>query len=218
MSKKAKKSVCVGIDLGTTNSCAATYQNGIPKIHQSIGHGEPTTPSIVAFKLMAEAPIVGKTATLQHTKYSKNTIRCVKRLMGLSYKDDHQQLADMLTYAITNVNGKVKIRIEYSDGQSELYAPEEISAMILEQMKSAMIHDMDAGEDVTIDMAVITVPAYFNDEQKKATRDAAIIAGFNPAKLTLITEPTAAAIAHGTLYECANTEEMRTTVVYDLGM
>ena len=190
----------LGIDLGTTNSCMAVMDHGSFKIIPN-AEGANTTPSIVAFTKNGER-LVGQTAKRQAVTNPKNTIFSIKRLMGMKYADMQEEAA-RLPYTVTKAaNGDACVEV---DGKK--YSPPEISAMILQKLKN----DAEAylGEKIT--EAVITVPAYFNDSQRQATKDAGRIAGLDVKRI--VNEPTAAALAYGIDKE--NTEE--TVAVYDLG-
>jgi len=190
----------IGIDLGTTNSAMAVYENGEAKIIAN-KEGRNTTPSIVAFTDKGEV-LVGETAKRQMVTNPKKTIYSVKRIMGLMCNEEKAQEAkERLPYNIVDKNGACAIEID-----GKVYTPQEISAKILMKLKE----DAEAylGESVTD--AVITVPAYFNDAQRKATKEAGTIAGLNV--LRIINEPTAAALAYG-----LDKKESENIAVYDLG-
>lgn len=176
----------IGIDLGTTNSAVAVMEAGSPKILENT-EGARTTPSIVAVSKTGER-LVGLLAKRQAVTNPKNTIFGIKRFMGHLYEDNAvQKDKAIVPYEINKAdNGGVKVKL-----QDKEYTPEEISAMILSKLKA----DAEAklGEKVT--EAIITVPAYFNDSQRQATKDAGQIAGLNV--LRIINEPTAAALAYG---------------------
>jgi molecular chaperone DnaK len=176
----------IGIDLGTTNSAVAVMEAGSPKILENT-EGVRTTPSIVAISKTGER-LVGLLAKRQAVTNPKNTIFGIKRFIGHSFDDTSVQSdKNIVPYEMTKAdNGGVKVKL-----QDKNYTPEEISAMILSKLKA----DAEAklGEKVT--EAIITVPAYFNDSQRQATKDAGQIAGLNV--LRIINEPTAAALAYG---------------------
>jgi molecular chaperone DnaK len=177
----------VGIDLGTTNSVVAVLEGGEPTVITN-AEGNRTTPSIVGFNRNKER-LVGQSGKRQAVVNSENTVFSVKRLMGLSM-DEAQNEAKRLPYEVVVGNSNdARVKIPAMDGR--LYSPQEISAMILGKLKQ----DAEAylGEEVT--QAVITVPAYFNDSQRQATKDAGRIAGLDV--LRIINEPTAAALAYG---------------------
>ncbi|XP_077967355.1 heat shock cognate 71 kDa protein-like [Styela clava] len=195
----------IGIDLGTTNSCVAVFRNG--KAEAIInGRGNRVTPSYVS--ITADERIVGEDAKEDETINYANTLCQIKRLIGRSYDDPSVQ-ADMKLWGFNVVNDddKLKILITHSQKRS-LFCPEQISAMVLEEMKNAA--EAYLGETVTD--AVITVPAYFNDAQRKATLDAGEIAGLNV--IGMINEPTAAAVAHG-LH--TPTKNKRNVLIFDFG-
>jgi molecular chaperone DnaK len=192
----------IGIDLGTTNSAMAVMQSGKPEIIAN-SEGNRTTPSVVAINKNGER-LVGQVARRQQVTNSKNTIYEVKRLIGRRWEDKEvQRDLKLMGYEIIKSNQGVKVQM----GDKE-YSPEEISAMILGKLKA----DAEAflGEPVT--EAVITVPAYFDDSQRQATKDAGKIAGLEVKRI--INEPTAAALAYG-LDKGNNKDEK--IAVYDLG-
>ena len=189
----------LGIDLGTTNSCMAVMDNGEYKIIPN-AEGNRTTPSIVAFTKTGER-LVGQTAKRQAVTNPKNTIFSVKRLMGRKYSEVVRE-RELVPYEIVEAaNGDAHVKVG-----DKVYSPPEISAMILQKLKT----DAEAylGENIT--QAVITVPAYFNDTQRQATKDAGKIAGLEV--LRIINEPTAAALAYG-----LDKQNEEVIAVYDLG-
>ena len=189
----------IGIDLGTTNSCMAVMDNGEYKIIPN-AEGNRTTPSIVAFTKSGER-LVGQTAKRQAVTNPKNTVFSIKRLMGRKFAEVGRE-RELVPYEIAEApNGDAHVKIG-----DKLYSPPEISAMILQKLKA----DAEAylGEKIT--QAVITVPAYFNDSQRQATKDAGKIAGLEV--LRIINEPTAAALAYG-----LDKKTDETIAVYDLG-
>ncbi len=191
----------IGIDLGTTNSCVAVMEGGSPKVIEN-AEGARTTPSVVAFTKDGER-LIGQPAKRQAVTNPDNTIYAVKRLIGRRF-DDPMTKKDMglVPYAI--VKGKTgDAWVKASDTD---YSPSQISAFILQKMKETA--EAYLGETVT--QAVITVPAYFNDAQRQATKDAGQIAGLEV--LRIINEPTAAALAYG-----LDKTENKTIAVYDLG-
>ncbi len=192
----------IGIDLGTTNSCVAVVEGGTPKVIEN-SEGDRTTPSIVAFTKDGEV-LVGQSAKRQSVTNPANTIFAVKRLIGRQFDEDVvQRDIDLMPYKITKAkNGDAWVEA----GGKQLAAPE-ISALILQKMKQTAEDYL--GEKVS--QAVITVPAYFNDSQRQATKDAGKIAGLEVKRI--INEPTAAALAYG--MEKARGD--RKIVVYDLG-
>ena len=192
----------IGIDLGTTNSCVAIMEGGKPKVIEN-SEGDRTTPSIVAFTKDGEV-LVGQSAKRQAVTNPQNTLAAVKRLIGRKYTDDvvKKDIA-MVPYKIIKAdNGDAWV-----DVQGKKMAPPEISARVLMKMKKTAEDYL--GETVT--EAVITVPAYFNDSQRQATKDAGRIAGLNVKRI--INEPTAAALAYGLDKEGKD----RKIAVYDLG-
>ena len=181
-------SKAIGIDLGTTYSCVGVYQNGSVEVIAN-DQGNRTTPSYVSFT--EEERLIGDAAKSISSQNPKNTIFEAKRLIGLDYDNNNLQ-NDMknLPYQIVNDNGKPKIKVTVKN-EDKKFTPEEISAMILTKMKTVA----EAYLGTTVTDAVVTVPAYFNDAQRQATKDAGVIAGLNV--LRIINEPTAAAIAYG---------------------
>ena len=192
----------IGIDLGTTNSCVAVLENGVAKVIEN-SEGARTTPSIIAFSSDDEV-LVGQSAKRQAVTNPKNTLFAIKRLIGRKFKEDAvQKDIHMVPYAIVEANnGDAWVEVH----NKKMAAPE-ISARVLMKMKK----DAEAylGEEVT--QAVITVPAYFNDSQRQATKDAGRIAGLDV--LRIINEPTAAALAFGMDKPKGDTK----IAVYDLG-
>jgi heat shock protein 5 len=194
----------IGIDLGTTYSCVGVLKNGRVEIIPN-ELGSRITPSVVAFT--DEERLVGESAKNQASTNPTRTVYDVKRLIGRSFSDeDLQNDRKFLPYNIVNKGGKPSIEVTTS-GKKSTFIPEQISAMVLQKMKS--IAENFLGMEVNT--AVITVPAYFNDSQRKATIDAGTIAGLNVARI--INEPTAAAIAYGLDKEGKEAN----VLVYDLG-
>ncbi|MGL2801577.1 molecular chaperone DnaK [Helicobacter pylori] len=190
----------IGIDLGTTNSAMAVYEGNEAKIIAN-KEGKNTTPSIVAFTDKGEI-LVGESAKRQAVTNPEKTIYSIKRIMGLMFNEDKAKEAEKrLPYKIVNRNGACAIEI-----LGKVYTPQEISAKILMKLKEDA--ESYLGESVT--EAVITVPAYFNDSQRKATKEAGTIAGLNV--LRIINEPTSAALAYG-----LDKKESEKIMVYDLG-
>ena len=194
----------IGIDLGTTNSCVAVMENGEPVVIQN-SEGGRTTPSIVGFTANGDR-IVGQPAKNQMVTNPKNTVYSAKRLIGLKYSDLKGE-ATRLPYTVLDNGSDVRIEIEQS-GTKKKYSPQEISAFVLHKMKKTAEDYL--GEEVT--EAVITVPAYFNDAQRQATKDAGKIAGLDVKRI--INEPTAASLAFGFNKE---QKQDKTIAVYDLG-
>ncbi len=198
-------STAIGIDLGTTYSCVGIYQNGKVEIIAN-DQGNRTTPSYVGFT--ENERLIGDAAKAMAALNPSNTIYDVKRLIGRDYNDkDLQQDLKSLPYKIVNCNGKPKVEVEFK-GETKLFTPEEISAMILTKMKETA--ETYLGKPVKD--AVITVPAYFNDAQRQATKDAGVIAGLNV--LRIINEPTAAAIAYGL---DKNHKDEKSVLIFDCG-
>lgn len=190
MSSQSKKTLAIGIDLGTTYSCVGIYRNGSVEIIAN-DQGNRTTPSWVAFTDEG-VKLVGDAAKNQASSNTANTVFDIKRLIGHKFKDPKTQ-EDIRTLpykVVEGRNGNCEIIVEYK-GETKRLSPEEISAMILTNQKE--IAESYLGEKITD--AVITVPAYFNDAQRQSTRDAGTIAGLNV--LRIINEPTAASIAYG---------------------
>ncbi len=191
----------IGIDLGTTNSAMAVVEGGNPRILEN-SEGVRTTPSIVAFSKSGER-LVGLLAKRQAVTNPRNTIYSVKRLIGRKFTDEEvQRDKTLLPYEIKeSANGGVEVKIN-----EKWYRPEEVSAMVLAKLKA----DAEAKLGEKIDEAIITVPAYFDDSQRQATKDAGEIAGFKVRRI--INEPTAAALAYG-----LNKKKNEKIVVYDFG-
>ena len=190
----------IGIDLGTTNSCVSVFERGESKVIPN-KEGKNTTPSVVAFTDKGEI-LVGDVAKRQAVTNPEKTIYSIKRIMGLmSNEKNAEEAKSRLPYHVVDRNGACAVEIA-----GKVYTPQEISAKILIKLKE----DAEAylGESVTD--AVITVPAYFNDSQRKATKEAGTIAGLNV--LRIINEPTAAALAYG-----LDKKEAEKILVYDLG-
>ena len=190
----------IGIDLGTTNSCVAVLEGGEPSVLEN-SEGGRTTPSVVAFNDKGER-LVGTVAKRQAVMNPENTIFSIKRFMGRK-EAEVQEEETMIPYKVeAGPNGDVRV-----DARGKQYSPPEISAMILQKLKT----DAEAKLGETVDSAVITVPAYFNDDQRQATKDAGKIAGLDVKRI--INEPTAASLAYGLDKE--NTDQ--TILVFDLG-
>ena len=196
----------IGIDLGTTYSAVGVWQNGRAEINAN-DQGNRTTPSYVAFT--EEERLIGDAAKNQATMNAKNTIHDAKRLIGRMFNDTHVQ-ADKKLWSFNVIDdgkNKPKVKVEYLNEEKEFY-PEEISAMVLTKMKD--VAESYLGDKVS--KCVVTVPAYFGDSQRQATKDACVIAGMEC--LRIINEPTAAAIAYG-LDNKSSTE--KNILIFDCG-
>ncbi|MFM8338829.1 MAG: Hsp70 family protein, partial [Fluviibacter sp.] len=193
----------IGIDLGTTNSCVSVMENGAPKVIEN-AEGARTTPSIIAYTNDGEV-LVGAPAKRQAVTNPKNTLYAIKRLIGRRFEDKEvQKDISLMPFKITKAdNGDAWVEV-LSDKKM---APQQVSAEVLRKMKKAAEDYL--GEEVT--EAVITVPAYFNDSQRQATKDAGRIAGLDVKRI--INEPTAAALAFG----LDKKEGDRKIAVFDLG-
>src|SRR5213593_2912511 len=189
----------IGIDLGTTNSCMAVLEGGEPTVIEN-AEGGRTTPSVVAFTQSGER-LVGTVAKRQAVTNPQNTVFSIKRFMGRKEAEVREEEA-IVPYKVVSGSGG-DARVEAGGKQ---YSPPEISAMILQKLKS----DAEAYHGETVDSAVITVPAYFNDDQRQATKDAGRIAGLDVKRI--INEPTAASLAYG-----LDKESDQTILVFDLG-
>ena len=197
--------VAIGIDLGTTYSAVGVWQNDRVEVIAN-EQGNRTTPSYVAFT--HNERLIGDSAKNQSASNPNNTVYDAKRLIGRLYNDSIvQNELKNLAYKITDKSNKPHIQVEYLN-ESKEFTPEEISAMILTKMKETA--EAYLGE--TVKDAVITVPAYFNDQQRQSTKDAGLISGLNV--LRIINEPTAAAIAYGL---DKNNEEERNVLIFDCG-
>jgi molecular chaperone DnaK len=190
----------IGIDLGTTNSCVAVMEGGEPTVLEN-AEGGRTTPSVVAFTESGER-LVGTVAKRQAVMNPENTIFSIKRFMGRKEAEVKEEETIVPYEVVAGDNGDVRI-----DVRGKQYSPPEISAMILQKLKT----DAEAKLGETVDSAVITVPAYFNDDQRQATKDAGKIAGLEVKRI--INEPTAASLAYGLDKESAD----QTILVFDLG-
>jgi molecular chaperone DnaK len=193
----------IGIDLGTTNSCMAVMEGGEPVVLEN-SEGRRVTPSVVAFTKTGER-LVGDAAKRQAVTNSRNTIYSIKRFMGRKYPEVEEERKRVPYKVVAGPNGDACVEVEV-EGKPKLFSPPEISAMILGKLKADA--EMRLGEKIT--QAVITVPAYFNDSQRQATKDAGRIAGLEV--LRIINEPTAASLAYG--LDKKKDEEI---AVYDLG-
>jgi molecular chaperone DnaK len=193
----------LGIDLGTTNSCMSVMEGGEPLVLEN-SEGKRTTPSVVAFSKTGER-LVGEAAKRQAITNSRNTVYSIKRFMGRKFDEIQEEIKRVPYKVVRAANGDAAVEVEM-EGKTQQFSPQEISAMILAKLKADA--EMRLGEPVT--QAVITVPAYFNDSQRQATKDAGKIAGLEV--LRIINEPTAASLAYG--LDKKKDEEI---AVYDLG-
>ncbi|MCA1847619.1 MAG: molecular chaperone DnaK, partial [Actinobacteria bacterium] len=190
----------IGIDLGTTNSCVAVLEGGDPVVIAS-SEGERTTPSVVAFDKRSGERLVGQLARRQAVTNPEGTVYSIKRFMGRRFRDVEGEARRVGYEVIPGSGGDVRVRVNEKD-----YSPPEVSAMILQKLKRDAEEYL--GDEVT--EAVITVPAYFEDAQRQATKDAGKIAGLDVKRI--INEPTAAALAYG-----LDKEQEQTILVFDLG-
>src|SRR6058998_2273902 len=190
----------IGIDLGTTNSCMAVLEGGEPTVIEN-AEGARTTPSVVAFTQGGER-LVGTVAKRQAVTNPENTVFSVKRFMGRKEAEVKEEETMVPFKVVSGQNGDARV---FAGGKQ--YSPPEISAMILQKLKT----DAEAYLGETVDAAVITVPAYFNDDQRQATKDAGKIAGLDVKRI--INEPTAASLAYGLDKEATD----QTILVFDLG-
>ena len=193
----------LGIDLGTTNSCMAVMEGGEPLVLEN-SEGKRTTPSVVAFAKNGER-LVGEAAKRQAVTNPRNTVYSVKRFIGRKFDEVQEELKRVPYKVVRAANGDAHIEVEV-EGKPKAFSPPEISAMILAKLKS----DAEVRLGETITQAVITVPAYFNDTQRQATKDAGKIAGLEV--LRIINEPTAASLAYG-----LDKKKDEKIAVYDLG-
>src|SRR5512142_1245649 len=189
----------IGIDLGTTNSCMAVLEGGEPTVIPN-AEGGRTTPSVVAFTKDGQR-LVGAPARRQQVTNPLNTISSIKRFMGRKFSEVSEEMTMIPYEVLQGPNGDVRVKAEGKE-----YAPPEISAMILQKLKA----DAEAYLGEEVNDAVVTVPAYFNNAQREATKDAGKIAGLNV--LRIINEPTAASLAYG-----LDKESDQTILVFDLG-
>ena len=193
----------LGIDLGTTNSCMSVMEGGEPLVLEN-SEGKRTTPSVVAFSKDGER-LVGEAAKRQAVTNPKNTVFSIKRFMGRKY-DEVAEEAKLMPYKVVKAkNGDAWVEVDVG-GETKQYSPPEISAMILAKLKA----DAETRLGETITQAVITVPAYYNDSQRQATKDAGKIAGLEVNRI--INEPTAASLAYG-----LDKKSDEKIAVYDLG-
>jgi len=193
----------LGIDLGTTNSCMAVIEGGEPLVLEN-SEGKRTTPSVVAFTKSGER-IVGDAAKRQAVTNSRNTVYSIKRFMGRKFDEVQEEIKRVPYKVVKASNGDVAVEVDVG-GKPKRFSPPEISAIILSKLKTDA--EMRLGEKIT--QAVITVPAYFNDSQRQATKDAGRIAGLEV--LRIINEPTAASLAYG-----LDKKKDEKIAVYDLG-
>src|SRR5205809_2298263 len=193
----------LGIDLGTTNSCMAVMEGGEPVVLEN-SEGKRTTPSVVAFTKTGER-LVGDAAKRQAVTNARNTIYSIKRFMGRKFDEVQEEIKRVPYKVVRAANGDAAVEVEV-DGKPKQFSPPEISAMILAKLKADA--EMRLGEKIA--QAVITVPAYFNDSQRQATKDAGRIAGLEV--LRIINEPTAASLAYG-----LDKKKDEKIAVYDLG-
>jgi molecular chaperone DnaK len=193
----------LGIDLGTTNSCMAVIEGGEPAVLDN-SEGKRTTPSVVAFTKTGDR-LVGEAAKRQAVTNSRNTIYSIKRFMGRKFDEVQEEIKRVPYKVVRAANGDAAVEVEVA-GKPKQFSPPEVSAMILGKLKA----DAEARLGETITQAVITVPAYFNDSQRQATKDAGRIAGLEV--LRIINEPTAASLAYG-----LDHQKDEQIAVYDLG-
>src|SRR5213078_83460 len=189
----------IGIDLGTTNSCMAVLEGGEPTVIEN-SEGGRTTPSVVAFAPSGER-LVGTVAKRQAVTNPQNTVFSIKRFMGRKEAEVREEEAIVPYKVVAGPNGDARV-----EAGGEQHSPPEISAMILQKLKS----DAEGYLGESVDSAVITVPAYFNDDQRQATKDAGKIAGLDVKRI--INEPTAASLAYG-----LDKESDQKILVFDLG-
>src|SRR3974390_1786832 len=202
-SRRKHMAKVIGIDLGTTNSCMAVMEGGEPLVLEN-SEGRRVTPSVVAFTKTGER-LVGDAAKRQAVTNSRNTVYSIKRFMGRKYPEVEEERKRVPYKVVAGPNGDACVEVEV-DGKPKLFSPPEVSAMILAKLKADA--EMRLGEKIT--QAVITVPAYFNDSQRQATKDAGRIAGLEV--LRIINEPTAASLAYG-----LDKKKDEKIAVYDLG-
>ncbi len=193
----------LGIDLGTTNSCMAVMEGGEPSVLEN-SEGKRTTPSIVAFAKNGER-LVGEAAKRQGVTNPRNTVYSIKRFMGRKFDEVQEEIKRVPYKVVRAANGDAHVEVDV-EGKPKAFSPPEISAMILAKLKADA--EVRLGEKIT--QAVITVPAYFNDSQRQATKDAGKIAGLEV--LRIINEPTAASLAYG-----LDKKKDEKIAVYDLG-
>src|SRR5437867_1811651 len=192
-----------GIDVGTTNSCMAVMEGGEPLVLEN-SEGRRITPSVVAFSKTGER-LVGDSAKRQAVTNARNTVYSIKRFMGRKFDEVQEEIKRVPYKVVRASNGDAHIEVEV-EGKAKTFSPPEISAMILGKLKA----DTEVRLGEKISQAVITVPAYFNDSQRQATKDAGKIAGLEV--LRIINEPTAASLAYG-----LDKKKDEKIAVYDLG-
>src|ERR1700723_4626882 len=193
----------LGIDLGTTNSCMAIMEGGEPVVLEN-SEGKRTTPSVVAFTKNGER-VVGDAAKRQAVTNARNTVYSIKRFMGRKFEEVGEEVKRVPYKVVKASNGDAAVEVEV-ESKPKQFSPPEVSAMILAKLKADA--EMRLGEKIT--QAVITVPAYFNDSQRQATKDAGRIAGLEV--LRIINEPTAASLAYG-----LDKKKDEKIAVFDLG-
>jgi molecular chaperone DnaK len=194
----------IGIDLGTTNSCMAVLEGGEPTVIEN-SEGGRTTPSVVAFTSSGER-LVGTVAKRQAVTNPQNTVFSIKRFMGRKEGEVKEEESIVPYKVVSGPNGDARVEVTQGDKGAEQFSPPEVSAMILQKLKT----DAESYLGEAVDSAVITVPAYFNDDQRQATKDAGKIAGLDVKRI--INEPTAASLAYG-----LDKESDQTILVFDLG-
>src|SRR3954447_14336605 len=192
----------IGIDLGTTNSVVAVMEGGEPKVIANEEDGR-TTPSVVGFTKTGER-LVGRVAKRQAVNNPENTVFSIKRFMGRRYDEVNEEMK-MVPYRVGRDGDRVTVIVN-PGGKEEQFAPPQISAMVLQKLKQAAEEYLGQ----TVSRAVITVPAYFNDAQRQATKEAGQIAGLEVMRI--VNEPTAAALAYG-----LDKKKEETIAVYDFG-
>ena len=204
MSSK-KSSVCIGIDLGTTYSCAGVYRNGNVEIITT-EQGDRTMPSFVSFT--NNERLVGMPAKNASVSNLHNTVFDAKRMIGRTFDDPKlQEMLSHFPFKVLNKNNKPYIQVEYKN-ELKTFTPEEISSMVLSKIKQ----NAEAYLGCEVNNAIVTVPAYFNDAQRQATKDAGAICGLNV--LRIINEPTAAALAYGL---DKDTSKEKHIIIFDFG-
>ena len=197
--------IAIGIDLGTTYSCVGIYRSGNVEIIAN-DQGNRTTPSVVAFS--ESERLIGESAKNQSARNPQNTIFDAKRFIGRKFNEPSvQKDIKTLPFTVFGKDGKPYFKAQYQS-EEKVFSPEEISSMILTKMKTTA--EAYLGHEVK--KAVVTVPAYFNDAQRQATKDAGVIAGLEV--LRILNEPTAAALAYG--LDKKNNDEMN-VLIFDLG-